>query len=796
MQTLAEAAAEYARAGFRVFPLWGVRTDGSCLCPAARTCGNPGKHPQAKLAPHGLRDASDDEAMVASWWRRDPNANVAVATGAGLLVVDGDKKEGVDGIAAFLRLAEARGGMPETAVADTGGGGAHWWFAVPDGLYPRNQQALRVGDERVRGIDVRGEGGYVVVPPSVHASGGRYSWVRNPHEHLRPAPTWILELTCSSTEPERAERDVPRGTFPAGRTVEPAELARLRAALATVPADCDRETWIERVSMPVHDAFGGSEEGFELWHDWCASAEGKTTPNGHPAYRGRGECLRVWRSFSAHHRNPRGLPTLYRLARELAPDDRPATPNGHPATPISPLIGAGFDEEEVAEAMDSARDPGPFPLGVVHGLRGPIGELVRWVVDCSRRADPALAFAASLAAVAAACGRRFEGPGRTRPALALAVLAPSGAGKDRPLECLKNLLAAHPNLLVGVLDDVPTHRAQLDALLLRSRGQLLLALDEYGSALARWLRGTESAANTVSPAIRRLVGHGRTTYGLAPLSIRHPSRAEDPDAWDAGVFAPALTLIGFATPGQFYEGLSEASLIDGFLGRHLVVSSQSIYPLRVPIGETTEPPAAVSEWLAAVERLSVPRIAPSRPLEEQQGTAEALAPEDARIVPWADAEAEAAFARLAGDLDARGIAALESDFVGDSDEVRAAVLRRLPGQVAQLAVVLALGEAEEPLDARIDRRHLDAAARICGWSADHLSFRLRSGVASSDLGRAHQRIRDAIEKAAGKRVYRSRFAGKLWAGAHLYRVWPLIMDDPLFEATERWARRRTAADAG
>jgi len=127
-------------------------------------------------------------ATVTYWYRRWPDANVGVVTGAisNLVVLDIDPNHGGD--ASIGRLERKLAPLPVTVQATTGGGGRHLYFAHPGGLV-RNRTAL------AQGIDVRGDGGYIVAPPSVHPSGRRYAWVpgRSPAE-IVPAvlPRWIL----------------------------------------------------------------------------------------------------------------------------------------------------------------------------------------------------------------------------------------------------------------------------------------------------------------------------------------------------------------------------------------------------------------------------------------------------------------------------------------------------------------------------------------------------------------------------------------------------------------------------
>jgi hypothetical protein len=182
----AAAATVYATAGFPVFPLHTAMPLGECSC--ARPCGrDAGKHPRTA---HGLIDATTDPTIITDWWRRWPEANLAVATGpvAGLVVLDVDAGAGDESIA---RLEAVHGELPPTWAVETGGGGLHLWYHHTGTPVPS-----RVG-KLGPGLDVRGVGGYVVVPPSLHRSGTRYQWGAAWHPAklaLAPLPAWLRML--------------------------------------------------------------------------------------------------------------------------------------------------------------------------------------------------------------------------------------------------------------------------------------------------------------------------------------------------------------------------------------------------------------------------------------------------------------------------------------------------------------------------------------------------------------------------------------------------------------------------
>ncbi len=136
----------------------------------------------------GFQHERAPPAMVTEWYRHWPDANVGVVTGeiSNLVVLDIDPHHGGD--ASLARLEQQFAPLPLTVEAASGGGGRHLYFAHPGGLV-RNRAGL------AQGIDLRGDGGYVVAPPSVHPNGKRYAFRpgRSPAD-MTPAalPRWIF----------------------------------------------------------------------------------------------------------------------------------------------------------------------------------------------------------------------------------------------------------------------------------------------------------------------------------------------------------------------------------------------------------------------------------------------------------------------------------------------------------------------------------------------------------------------------------------------------------------------------
>jgi hypothetical protein len=247
--TLAAAAAMYARAGWPVFPI----------------------RPREKrpLTAHGLKDATCDADQVEAWWRAEPRANVAIRTGtapdgAGLVVLDVD---GPEGEAALTALGE----LVQTLEQRTGSGvGRQLLYALaPDqrGL----QSAKRLGP----GLDTRGEGGYVLLPPSVHPSGGLYAWSRLVDP--APPPDFLIDRPREVRLPARraggwtsdAPADLLRlcrfiaGRAPGARN-DGLNWAAYRAGQLVGAGAIDRVTAEQELARAAAAAFGGEALAGEI----------------------------------------------------------------------------------------------------------------------------------------------------------------------------------------------------------------------------------------------------------------------------------------------------------------------------------------------------------------------------------------------------------------------------------------------------------------------------------------------------------------------------------------------------
>ena len=154
-------------------------------------CVSPGKHPRTS---NGVKDASNDEAVVQAWMDRYPHTNWGLACGSdsGILAIDIDPTK--DGDQSFTEFEAAfPEAVPPTLVALTGGGGRHLIYAIPGSTHIGNPTNW------LPGVDIRGKNGYIVVEPSRHVSGGVYEWLDWSVEPAMAPRTLVDSITGQTT---------------------------------------------------------------------------------------------------------------------------------------------------------------------------------------------------------------------------------------------------------------------------------------------------------------------------------------------------------------------------------------------------------------------------------------------------------------------------------------------------------------------------------------------------------------------------------------------------------------------
>jgi hypothetical protein len=197
------AALRFARAGSPIVLLHGVR-NGKCGC-RNPNCAAIGKHP---ATPHGVQDATRDEATIRRWFRESPQSNFGLATGkrSGIVVLDVDPRHG--GTRSLKQFEHTNGPLPDGPRVRSGAKGLHYYFA-------NRKDTIKSKRGILRGIDVCGDGSYVVLPPSKHASRRLYRWLHGKSLSripMPPLPESLLRLMRQKSRRQpRGERLIVEG---------------------------------------------------------------------------------------------------------------------------------------------------------------------------------------------------------------------------------------------------------------------------------------------------------------------------------------------------------------------------------------------------------------------------------------------------------------------------------------------------------------------------------------------------------------------------------------------------------
>jgi hypothetical protein len=184
-----------AGVGLRVHPLYQVDERLQCSCWRGAECPEKqrGKHPRLSS---WQTAASADEDIVCQWWDQWPDAGIGIATGQAsrIWVLDCDGDEAL----AWYRDRCREHGLVRTVGVRTGRGRHFWWeWPTAESSSVRNAQGIAPG------VDVRGEGGYVIAPPTRHRSGVRYELLTSaPYDEVpRQAPAWLVEMVKEKPKP-------------------------------------------------------------------------------------------------------------------------------------------------------------------------------------------------------------------------------------------------------------------------------------------------------------------------------------------------------------------------------------------------------------------------------------------------------------------------------------------------------------------------------------------------------------------------------------------------------------------
>lgn len=512
------AAIRYAELGYEVLPV-------------VAGAKNP-------LTEHGVRDATLNTKTIESWWTRWPNANVGISA-TGLVIIDIDSKGDVrwpeDEDRACELVESAR------AISVTPSGGRHFFFRRPDGVSWRCSVRKLAAN-----VDVRTDGGYVVVPPSKLLA-GVYSWVEGKEldtakEFLSTPPKWLCDL-LDEREREHAARINKCTQLDETRVIEEGTrndaLFRIGAKLRSIGFDF--EEIYSALSVVNRRRCRPQLDDVEVWR----IAESASRYDINAVETALVECRYA-----------------QIVEKEEVDDD---------------IVEFAKPSEEFVE-----RAPGILAL------------ISRYILDTAYRPQPMLSLGSALSFVSVLCGEHCiaDEYGTTTNLYCVGV-GPSGCGKERTRQAIRDIAKASNVLELVGPEDIASGAGLLRALE-RNRAQLF-QLDEFG----RFLSTTHNAYSSphlynVTTLLLKLYTSANVVFTGVAYADVDKTRVID---------RPHVALWGTTVPEDFFRSISRSSIKSGLLSRILLFESRDRTTHQRPASRTV--PREIVDFVRSLRNVVV-----------------------------------------------------------------------------------------------------------------------------------------------------------------------------------------------
>ena len=553
MNEFLEAALRYADLGWHVFPL------------------APGQ--KIPITTHGVKDATTDKRQIEEWWAKWPNANIALACGqkGGVYVIDVDisAARDINGVKSLREFPA----LPRTIRQNTPRGGFHAFFK--SGNPPANRNSFRPG------IDIRGDGYYVVIAPSVHPNGKKYAWERG-HSPWDQLPAEYPDFMRPVVKAPQAAIEAPAIT-PTQHSDD--TLRRASLYLATCEPAIQGQAGHDKLLY----AAGRMVYGFLLTD---SQAYDILTREYNP------RCVPPWDLTS--QKDEKDFRRKVSEARRLPPQNQPGwllndvsysdyDSDSKSCIVDIPALLSKKTCSDVQQEFQGNRERNSRTRECDHLVSselnflckptGLLGELCSWLNSSSLRSQPFLSLAASLTFLGALFGRKIKDDLGSRTNLYCMGVAPSSAGKQHALNQIRNLCAT-----AGVVDllggDYIASDSAIEERMSRSPNTLFL-WDEIGHLLAHIRKGASHNHAQVVSLLMKLYSAAGSMYLGREYAEKERQRS---------IIQPCCCIYGTSTPERFTSGISPEELQDGWLSRCLVFNSMSTpkknrginYPLKIP----------------------------------------------------------------------------------------------------------------------------------------------------------------------------------------------------------------------
>ncbi len=476
-----QAALKYADLGYKVF----------AITPGA-------KHPL--IGSHGCKDATTDPEIIEAMWEANPDANIGLSTN-GLLVVD------VDGDDNEWPGNERANDLSVAPMALTPNGGRHYMFGTNGTRYGNTAGKLATK------VDTRGNGGYIVVGPSI-VDGRSYQWAPVyplvPPDQLPSPPAWLMQDIEQADQPKTRKHtnDGNTRTIPEGQ--RNSTLTKMAGKLVRLGLNDDT------IYVALH-----------------SENENHCRP---PIPRA--EVDRIGKSIISKGCEPLVQDFIY---NDFESEWR--------ATDITSPVPSKLTP-----------DPGPMPAHLIR-VPGLINMVQDYCLETAPCPNPVMAFCGALTLQAFLGGRKVRDAEDNRTNIMVLGLGLSGSGKDWPRK-LNVKIMTNANLGLCLGNGFASGEGIQDAV--QCQPNILFQTDEIDSMLQCVANSRESRWKTVMSTLLTLY-----TSSASIFYTRKRAGKEPP----CPVHQPSLSLLGSAIPKNYYGALSEHLLTNGFLGRSIILES-------------------------------------------------------------------------------------------------------------------------------------------------------------------------------------------------------------------------------
>lgn len=401
------------------------------------------------------------------------------------------------------------------------------------------------------------------IPPSPHRKTGiPYVWMDGDSFDDLPTinPDFFVFMDAKYPKPGLNKAWVERKSYD-----ESVELGEVREMLDYISSDCPRAQWVE-IGMALRDEFG--DAACSLWHEWSRKAGSRYNHN---------DAQNAWRSFGGAGVT---IGTIIYYAR-----------NGgyvsHRAKQQSFSVSI--------EHMNAHAPKGNAPQSTVLKVGGLVGAVADWITDTAIMPQPALSLSAAIALMGMVKGGKVAHRIRSARTNMLCIsMAPTGSGKDWPQQAIDRLaveIGMDSNLMAK-----PTSGTALLRGIQKGGGVSLLKIDEIGRFMAHVNNKNASSFQA------EIADYIIELYSSATRTFRGRQYADDEKNPPIIIKNPHLCCVGSSVPEKFKESCQATAVIDGFLNRWIMFSS-NVWPEKNLMADTSLKYSLIDDikyWMAQI----------------------------------------------------------------------------------------------------------------------------------------------------------------------------------------------------